>query len=352
MKISDYVGSTVILDAAQSKLISEFEDIKTNIFKPIFLNLRRKKQYKGIYIYGTVGTGKTILLQAFFDSLDQKKIFYHYQAFIKYLHEELHLLFLGNQRDPVLIMAKNLASLYKVICIDELEIRDITDAMLIQNLCIALSKLRVIIMFTSNTQPNDLYRDGIQRESFMKFIDFIEKNFFIRPLITNKDYRFSKIAANKNLILFPNSEVNLRLFNEMVDALIRNIASKKDKVVVFGRDVEFKKCYNNEILYTNYEELFLSELSYNDYLEVCKKYKAIILEKIDHIMESSDVIIRFINFIDNAYVNKITLVAYFAERPENLASTTKYNKEFKRTISRISEMNSTEYICNTKYYKK
>ncbi len=354
MKILDYiVNNKVTLDKAQLDLLTRLEDIKSSFEKPRIINFLKQKKYNGLYIYGEVGRGKTLIAKGFFESLLVEKQFYQYPDFIKFLHEYSHSLFLQNIRDPIPVIAKHLAELYKVIVIDELEIRDITDAMLIQNLSLALSRLNVFLVFTTNFKHQDLYKDGIQRESFLKFISFIDTTFFITHLEAEKDYRFSKISADQDIIIYPSSAENQKKFETIRDALLRNHILSKESILVFGRELIFEKCYKSEILCVTYQELFLQSLSYNDYLEICKKYKAIILEGVDSLGDSSDSAIRFVNFIDSAYAKRVMLVAFFKQTPKELLSlNNKYSKEFQRALSRINEMNSSEYINNSKYYKE
>ncbi len=351
MEINKFLDESIILDSSQSLLIRKLEEIKKDISRPKFARLFKSNKYSGIYVYGSVGRGKTILIKALYDSIKLKKNFYHYQSFIKYLHQHSHILFKKNEKDPVVKIAKSLARNYKFICIDELEIRDIADAMIMQRLCESLLKLGVFLVFTSNIKPDSLYKDGLQRELFLKFIDIIDKRFFIHNLQSTKDYRFGKITSNKNVILYPATENKVKLFGEMLLALTHNGDYKETAITVFGRLVNFKRCYG-DVLYTNYQEMFESTLSYNDYLSITEKYDAIIIEKLSQLSDNSDIVIRFINFIDNAYANKVMIVALFEVAPEDLYIGSRYKKEFQRVISRIAEMNSQEYIVNSKYHKE
>jgi len=351
MKIVDLIPKSVSLDSAQLELVSSLEKVKSDISRATLSKLLKSPKHKGAYIYGAVGRGKTIIVKAFYDSLKQKKNFYHYQEFVKYLHEESHKLFLKNQKDPVLILAKKLSFEYQIICIDEVEIRDITDAMLIQRICLELARLGVFLVFTSNIKPTNLYQNGLQRELFLKFINFINDEFFVFELNSEKDYRFSKILSNKKVITYPVTDKNLEHFKQMLASLTHNNNFSSVSLVVFGRELVFERCFSN-VLYSNEVELFKRELSYNDYLSIAQKFSCIVIDNIKSLGDSSDIAIRFINFIDNIYANKVMLVAMLEVEPEKLYTGTKYKKEFGRAVSRIQEMKGLEYITSSKYYRK
>ncbi len=345
-----FIDETIVFDSSQILLIQKLERIKKDISRTNFAKIFKNNKYFGAYIYGPVGRGKTVIAKIFYDSIKFKKNFYHYQSFVKYLHEQAHILFIKNEQDPVVKIADTLTKNYKFICIDELEIRDIADAMIMQRLCELLIKRGVFLVFTSNIKPSDLYNDGLQRELFQKFIDIINKKFFVHNLLSVKDYRFGKITSDKNVILYPANADNIKLFEEMLNVLTHNQEYKETSIIVFGRMVNFKKCYKNT-LYSDFVEMFESQYSYNDYLSITEKYDAIIITKFGQLPSNSDIIIRFINFIDSAYMNKVMLVTLLEVCPEELYSGSRYKKEFQRAISRIVEMNSEEYILNTKYHK-
>lgn len=350
MPILSYIPKTVTLDHAQINLIKVLEKISKDISRNTLSRMIKHPRYSGIYIHGPVGRGKTIIFEAFFNTIKKTKILYHYQAFIKFFHEESHKLFLSNKDDYILALAEDIASKYDFIFIDELEIRDIADAMIIQRFCEVCAKKGLFLGFTSNIRPDKLYENGLQRELFMKFIDFVTEEFFVANLDHQKDYRFTKVSSGKKVILEDSlSQKCLEEFEELVNALTKNKQFSPTELNIFGRKITFDKTYK-EVLYVDIDDIINKELSYNDFLEITSKFNAVILNAEKEIPNDSNMVLRFINFIDNIYANNLLFVAKFSTKVADLYKFTKYKNEFKRAISRITEMNSEEYIVNSKYH--
>jgi cell division protein ZapE len=351
MSLRVYIPDSVILDNQQEELLEVLEGLSKKINKKSFFHkLFKSQKYSGVYLWGSVGRGKTVLFRAFYDSLKvEKKIFYHYQSFARYLHEEAHKYFLSGKKDYVKALAEKLSKSYEVIIIDELEIRDITDAMLIQRIVQILIDNGTFIGFTSNIKPDNLYLDGLQRELFLGFINQVNSEFLLLNLDSSIDYRFRKISDGKSIILDEKSESNDIYFDQLVNSLTHNKDFRKDEINLFGRKVEFARVFR-KILYLEISEIIEQELSYNDFLAISEKYDAVILLADKKIQNDSNHAIRFINFIDNIYANKLLFIAYFCSRVGEFCESLKYEAQFKRAASRIAEMNSADYINQSKYY--
>jgi cell division protein ZapE len=136
-----------------------------------------------------------------------------------------------------------------------------------------------------------------------------------------------------------------------LNSLTHNKDFKKDELYIFGRKLEFSKVFMG-ILYLNLNEIINKDLSYNDFLAICEKYDGVILLADQKIENDSNKAIRFINFIDNIYSNKLLFIGYFSSKVSEFCESTKYESQFKRAASRIAEMNSVDYINQSKYYRK
>lgn len=351
MSIKQEMSSDIKLDPAQEILINKLEDIKQDIARMWVFRHFNPPKYKGLYLYGPVGRGKTLLAESFVKSLNLKKkvAIFHYQYFIKDLHERSHYILNQNLAFPVSMIADDLARRYRVIFIDELEIKDVTEALFMERLGAKLDELGVFVIFTSNTKPSNLYKGGIQREQMLKFIKLIEEKYYVYRLDHNRDYRFSKICSDRNTILIGNTKINREKFDDMLSALTHNKHYQKQEITSFGITHLFDKTFET-VLHVNVKEILSEHFAKNEYIEICKKFEAIVIDCSNFIIEDSNTVIKFINLIDNIYTHNLLLVAIFDQEIENLYNDDKYIKEYQRAISRIRAMSSADYITNSKYY--
>ncbi|WP_425363038.1 cell division protein ZapE [Candidatus Tisiphia endosymbiont of Hybos culiciformis] len=328
-----------------SRIKSFVKQIENKSFFRFFNSNLLAKQ--GIYLYGNVGNGKTLLMQHFFQILQIKKLMIHYQNFMQSVHKDIYQLQgkLKSKNNIIKSIAANYAKQAEVICIDEFEIKDITDAMIIGQLLLELMKCKVFIFITSNTKPEDLYKDGLQRNSFLPIIKEIYQRFEVIHLDSEHDYRLDKVIQMTNKrIIYPINENNKLETQELISKLNHNNQLVPKDITVFGRKISFKMA-GEKILVTNFEELFVRELGYVDYVDICQKFSVIIVENISIISpDNTDLAVRFINFVDNAYFYKVVLFMTLQDEPVKIYQNGLRSDEFKRTISRLHEMNSGSYV--------
>ena len=345
--------SDIILDQRQLFLADKFSKlakaIKPSSFLGGFTKLFSKDiEYSGIYLHGSVGRGKTMLMQQFYNQLNVPKEIVHYQQFMQEIHKKMHNLQSRSEHKIIQELARDIAKRCSVICMDEFEIKDITDAMIIMRLFEYLQKHNVFIFITTNTQPDNLYKDGLQRTAFLPFIEMVKKKFEILHLDTEKDYRFEVVANIENRVLFSKNPKNIKELRRIQSKLCNEHELSESKIEVFGRDLLFKQAHNN-ILVTDFSELFERDLGYADYVALAKKFEIIILSSVRAISEEeNNIATRFINFIDNAYFYKILLFIELEIEPDQIYKKGKRREEFVRTISRLTEMNSDRYLSEDK----
>ena len=241
---------------------------KTNLFS----NNNKKN---GIYLYGKVGTGKTFLLNLFYqNSKVGTKI--HFNNLMIDIHRVTKDS--SSKDEAIENYIKNLGKKFKILFVDEMHIFNIVDALIIKKIFFFLSKYKIFLIISSNFHPDDLYKDGLQRNDFLPFIDLIKKNYEIINININTDYRRETLNQSKTYFSPINQETNdefNKLFNRFVDnSHITTISIKSN-----SREIIFNKCSSN-ILMTDFDKICEDNLSHLDYNNIAKKFKLIFLNNV------------------------------------------------------------------------
>ena len=353
------IFENISLDETQQNLVQILESIvlrvrarykKTSVLSVIKKLVSKPSSYdkNNIYIHGGVGRGKTMIMREFFDDLPNPKLFIHYQDFMRVVHEDVHSMKGDAMHDVLITVSKRIAKKYKYICLDEFEVNDIADAMIIARLFESMMREGVSIAITSNVKPENLYKNGLQREQFLPFIDVIKKQFVVFPLDTNHDYRLDRIGSIEHRVLYPLSDEVVGQIDDVKNQLTSNGNYASKTLEVFGRNLVLQRAYKS-VLVTNFDELCRNNLSSNDFIAIAKNFNIIIMENVPVINnDETDVIIRFINFVDNVYFHKVLLFISLDGSPEKIYPKGSRLAEFQRTISRLHEINSHEYLVGSK----
>ena len=310
------------------KINSIWSDNKKN---NIFTNSKKKD---GIYLYGTVGTGKTFLLNLFYqNSKVGKKI--HFNNLMIKIHETIKN---SNDKDKAIEnFIKDMSREFKLLFIDEMHIFNIVDALIIKKIFYLLIKYKVFIIITSNFKPDDLYKDGLQRNDFIPFIELIKKNFSIININVKTDYRRQTLNQSKTYFTPINKETQnefYKLFNRFIDDSHLTTINVKSN----SREIVFEKCISN-ILMTEFEKLCDDNLSHQDYINIAKNFNLIFLNNVPELNEQKkDSCRRFISLIDMLYENKCSIVILASKPISSLNTIKSLSEEFKRTSSRLYEM--------------
>ncbi len=309
-------------------------------FKPSSIN------NSGCYIWGDVGRGKTWLMDMFFDSFKEEqlpqrhRIRLHFHHFMQAIHDQLSLI--GEQKSPLKHIAKSFAKHYQLLCLDEFHVSDITDAMLLYGLLETLFEEGVVLVATSNLAPDNLYKNGLQRERFLPAIKLIKQHNQVIQLDGEVDHRLRLLEkADTWHLLSENSDSILEArFLELSTCP----AQRHYKVHINYRVIE-TILYTKDILWIDFQILCGDKRGSADYIEIAKQFHTVFISRIPEMNDGqNDKAKRFINMIDEFYDRNVNLLCSAANQPEGLYSGKQFAFEFKRTVSRLQEMRSHEYM--------
>jgi cell division protein ZapE len=313
------------------------DNFKQNFFKKIFNNKVKKL---GFYLVGDVGVGKTMILNFFFNALKEKKLRLHFNEFMIKFHNFNYET--KDKEKGIEYFVKELSKNTKLIYFDEFQVTNIVDAMILGRLFKKIFDENIKVIFSSNIKISDLYKDGLQREQFIPFIKILEKNCFEKELLINEDYRLNKNEKIKRYLSPINESTNFK-FNKFFRKLTKNKNKTLKILEVKGRKIILENFYNRIIKF-KFDELCNRNLGSEDYIEIAKNCDFILIEKLPNFNEhKSNQLQRFITLIDIIYEKKIPMMITSYVDLNLLRSSQSLTKPFKRTISRLHELTSTEY---------
>jgi cell division protein ZapE len=347
----------MILDKEQTKIKDRLTQISLQLenqhslsfFQKIF---KSESLIKSLYIYGGVGRGKSMLMKGFYNSLKKTpKLHFHFNAFMQLLHENLHIIRKEKNKynDELIEAVKRIVKDAKVICFDEFQVIDIADAMLLSRIFSYVFNQKIFVIFTSNSHPQNLYKNGLQREVFLEFVNkILLKNCDLLFLDTDTDYR-GLYKQNLTKRYFISNKKNREAVNNVIANLTDLKRLKSCEIEVWGRKIKIKKTYK-KIAVINFSEIFLSDFGAADYRAICQKFDLIFLLKIPKLTkEDVNEARRFLLFIDEVYENKVALIFSAKVSAEKIYENGIGVEVFQRAISRINEIKSDFYWKNSKF---
>jgi len=341
-------AGTLSLDKAQIKTVEILDQLSNSLSKRLknkyILNFKKShKITKGIYLWGGVGSGKSMLMDKFFEaSVLKNKTRVHFHSFMQQTHKSLYDLRKVGTKNPIDKIIKDITKKTDLLCFDELQITDITDAMLVGRLFEGLMSSSVAIVITSNRIPDSLYKDGLNRNLFLPFISLIKDSLIVHKLDTNTDYRQIKLSTEV-LYYSPITKESLSKIDKLWND-ITNGKSVKLKIEVNDRDFIFDK-FKNGAARASFNDLCGVPLGPADYLCFAEVLNLIIIENIPILSPSkANEAKRFITLIDTLYEARVRLICSAADIPKNLYPKGMNSFEFERTASRLIEMQSDEWV--------
>jgi cell division protein ZapE len=317
------------------------------LFKHLrFPSRNRIAPVHGLYLWGSVGRGKTHLVNDFYKSLPfPEKLRVHFHLFMQDLHAELKKL--PQTPDPVPLVAEGIAAQARVLCLDEFHVTDITDAMLLGRLLTALFERGVTLVTTSNIPPDELYRDGLQRERFVPAIEEIKKHTRVICLDGDEDFRL-RYLEHAEIYHFP-------LDPQADQGLLESFHGLRPEGVVEGGEIDIEDRpipavrYADGIAWFDFKALCDQPRGTIDYIEIARCFHTVFLANIPRMGdEDKDKAARFIRLVDVLYDHSVNLVASADAAPTGLySSSSRLSFDFTRTASRLEEMRSHDYLARS-----
>jgi len=298
----------------------------------------------GLYIHGKVGRGKTLLMDLFAGCLENAKIGVwriHFHRFMDEIHERLK--HIGDKSDPLSLVARDIARRSRVLCFDEFHVSDIGDAMILGTLMGELFDRQVMLVATSNTAPDDLYADGLQRARFLPAIEAIKSRCEVVCLDADDDYRFRELMRHPVYYLDSQSETAADLESEFF-ALAAGETISTAPLKIRGHTIQPIRRAGS-VAWFDFAGLCEGPRASSDYIELARRFSTLIISNVPQLTESdNDATRRLIHLVDECYDRAVKLIIAAAVGPEELYTGQRLAASFERTRSRLVEMQSKDYL--------
>lgn len=297
---------------------------------------------RGLYLWGGVGRGKTWLMDLFFDhAAESRRERLHFHHFMQQVHAELATI--KGRKNPLEIVARRMAREWRLLCLDEFHVVDIGDAMILAGLLKALFAQGVVLVTTSNVPPDGLYRDGIQRASFLPAIRLLESHLEVVAMGGERDFR-SEVLASARLYHWPASEAVEAQMQEEFHRLAPTAVEQEGELLINGRVMPYRYRADGMVWF-DFEALCGPPRSQHDYIELARCHQTVFISNVPQMGASrDDRTRRFIFLIDEFYDRRVKLVLSAAAPMASLYQGERLAFEFQRTVSRLQEMQTEAYL--------
>ncbi len=330
---------TLLPDPRQATVVQSFQRLYDDLIEPPKKKWWRRTKpaaAKGLYIYGSVGRGKTHLMDLFYDSLPGSvpKRRQHYHDFMQWVHRRLRTL--DGMQDPIEHIGRQLAKDIKVLCLDEFLVNDIANAMLLAGLLRSLHENRITLVTTSNVKPDDLYKGGLQRAKFLPAIAWINQYMAVLRLDGEHDYRYQDSHDHEHWYFPLNTSSAKRLSTFFADYSLGEVC--QDNLNIHGRPLPVRSVSDN-MLWCDFEALCVDARGANDYLLLGEQFDFVVVDQIPLLSHGmDDQTRRFITLVDVLYEAEVGMVCRAAVHYETLYQGQRMAFEYQRTRSRLTEL--------------
>lgn len=335
IKIDDQQQQAII------KLDAIYQALAAATSKSLFKRLTAKRTTRGLYMWGSVGIGKTYLMDLFYQCGDYPKLRMHFFSFMRDIHLKLN--HYQGQKDPLKKIAQQLAEQTRVICFDEFFVTNIADAMILGELFKHLFAAGITLVATSNTEPDNLYKDGLQRERFIPAIEALKQHTDVIHLTTQHDYR-KQHTRPAEVYFFPLDETSQQQMQDSFD--FYNSYGKYDHDALTVNDHPLPVIRKHQgILWCNFKNLCEQDRSQNDFIYLAKHFHTLLIDNVKQ-MNARDrrTILRFVHLIDILYDEHVRVIIAAQTCAAELYPNGPHEFEFQRTLSRLIEMQSKTYF--------
>ena len=296
---------------------------------------------KGVYLWGAVGRGKSFLMDAFYLCVPLvRKRRVHFHHFMREIHRELEGL--KGTEDPIAAVAERTARRYRLVCFDEFHVADIADAMILGRYLAQAMERGVQFVMTSNYRPDQLYPNGLQRERFLPAVALLQERLDVLEVDNGIDYRRLKMEKLKVYHCGPGAEAELaRIFAELKD-----VEEESQPLDVEGRKIPYRRRAGG-LVWFDFQALCGGPRSYTDYVDLAKRFHTVMLSGIPRMSaKAADAARRFTWLVDVFYDDRVKLAVGAEAPPEELFTEGEQSAEFQRTVSRLHEMQSAQYLAS------
>ncbi len=324
-------------DPAQEAVVERLEALRAALADPGGLRrwLRPAPQVRGVYLWGSVGRGKSMLLEMLLETLGgipRRRL--HFHAFMQEVHAALHRARAAAADDPIAAATDAIAGDTRLLALDEVEVTDVVDATIVGRVFERLLARNVVPVATANRPPGELYRDGLKRELFLPFVRLLEAQLDVLELPGRDDYR-RRAGPDETVFFVPcDAEAEARM-----DALWREVTSGSEGALALGHGARVRTAGDDGAARASFEDLCDHPLGAADYLRLVERVSLLFLDRIPRLGEARyDAARRFVTLVDVLYEARSGLVASAEDVPERLYPAGEGAFEFRRTASRLAEM--------------